>query len=73
MSGGDRSLTVEDRLRVENELGLDNLGQVERDPRQRTWIYRLRSPSFPGIRAVLAHSAVDDTSLDAAQLEMLRQ
>jgi peptidoglycan/LPS O-acetylase OafA/YrhL len=66
-------LTVEERLRVENELGLDNLGQVESDPRQRTWTYRLRSPSFPGIRAVLAHSAVDDTSLDAAQLEMLRQ
>ena len=66
-------LTVEDRRRIENELGLDNLGQVERDPRQRTWTYRLRSPSLPGIRAVLAHSAVDDTSLDAAQLEMLRQ
>ena len=66
-------LTEGDRQRVERELGLDNLGRVERDPRQRTWIYRLRSPSLPGIRAVIGHAAVEDTSLDAAQLEMLRE
>ncbi len=68
-----QDLAEMDRLRIEGELGLENLGEVERDPRRRTWTYRLRVPTFPGLRAVLAHFSVDDTSLDAAQLEMLRE
>jgi hypothetical protein len=66
-------VTEADRPRLEDALGLVNLGQVERDPRRRTWTYQLRSPTFPGLQAVLAHPGVEDTSLDAAQLEMLRQ
>jgi hypothetical protein len=65
-------VTDEDRRRLEKELGLDNLGQVERDPRRRTWTYRLGSPSYPGLRMVLTSGSVEDTSLDAAQLERLR-
>ena len=52
---------------------LTRLARVnERDPRRRTWIYKLRSPTFPELRAVLTHSGVEDTSLDSNQLEMLR-
>jgi hypothetical protein len=62
-----------DRLRIEGELGLENLGRVERDSRQRTWVYRLRAPTFQRLLNVLAHSRVEDTSLDRNQLEMLRE
>jgi hypothetical protein len=67
-------VTEAERLRIERELGLVNMGQVERDPRRRTWTYRLQSPTFRGLRAVVAHAAVEDTAgLDDVQLEILRQ
>ena len=62
-----------ERERIERNLGLVNLGHVERDPRRRTWTYRLQSPTYRGLRATLAHESVEDSSIDSAQLEMLRQ
>jgi peptidoglycan/LPS O-acetylase OafA/YrhL len=67
------SVTEADRLRIERELGLVEVGRVEADPRARTWTYRLRSPTIPGLRAVVAHADVEDTGgLEAHQFERLR-
>ena len=67
------SVTEADRLRIERDLGLVEVGRVEGDPRARTWTYRLRSPTIPGLRAVLAHADVEDTGgLEAHLFERLR-
>jgi hypothetical protein len=59
------------RLRLEQELGLTDAERVERDPRQRTWSYRLRRPTHARIEAVLMHESVEDTArIDAERLEI---
>ncbi len=50
------------RLQVELDLGLSGGERVERDPRRRTWAYRLRRPSPERVRSILAHVAVEDTA-----------
>lgn len=50
------------RARFEQQLGLIEGERVERDPRERTWSYRLDQPSREGVRAILAHPAVEDTA-----------
>jgi peptidoglycan/LPS O-acetylase OafA/YrhL len=50
------------RHRLEGELGLIGGQQVERDPRHRTWSYRLRTPTRDRVRAVVLHPAVEDTA-----------
>ena len=50
------------RQRLEAELGLTGAQQVERDPRHRTWSYRLRAPTRDRVRAVVLDPAVEDTA-----------
>jgi hypothetical protein len=61
------------RKGVEAELGLTDAQQVTRDPRGRTWEYRLRRPTRERVRMVLRHSAVEDTAgIDAQRFEIVR-
>jgi hypothetical protein len=60
------------RQELENELGLTNAQRVQRDPRQRTWEYRLRRPTHNRVRAVLQNAAVEDTArIDPERLEIV--
>jgi hypothetical protein len=64
--------TESDRLRCEAELGLTNAERMQRDPRQRTWTYRLRRPTRTRIGAVLMNAAVEDTArIDRERLEIV--
>jgi peptidoglycan/LPS O-acetylase OafA/YrhL len=47
---------------LEAQLGLVNGGPVMRDPRRRTYEYRLRQPTRARVRALLAEPAVEDTA-----------
>jgi peptidoglycan/LPS O-acetylase OafA/YrhL len=49
------------RQTLVEELGLVELEQVMRDPRQRTWRYQLRQPTPERVRALITHPAVEDT------------
>ena len=61
------------RRQVEAELGLADAQQVARDPRGRTWEYRLRTPTRDRIRMILLHAAVEDTArIDQQRFEILR-
>ena len=61
------------RRQVEAELGLADAQQVARDPRGRTWEYRLRTPTPDRIRMILLHAAVEDTArIDQQRFEVLR-
>ena len=50
------------RRAIELELGLTDARPVLRDPRLRTWSYRLRQPTSGRVRSVVTHSAVEDTA-----------
>ena len=50
------------RDRIETEFGLVEQGPVERDPRRRTWEYRLPTPTRARVRALVTHPAVEDTA-----------
>jgi peptidoglycan/LPS O-acetylase OafA/YrhL len=64
-------VTDEDRARAEADLGLVEPEQVLRDPRLRTWSYRLRLPTPDRVRAIIRHPAVEDTSgIDTNRLEI---
>ena len=52
----------DDRLRFESELGLVDPERVTRDPRGRTWAYRLRWPTEDRVRAIVEHQGVEDTA-----------
>jgi hypothetical protein len=56
------------RRRIETEFGLKEMGQVTRDPRHRTWEYRLPTPTKARVRALVTHPAVEDT----ARVDILR-
>jgi hypothetical protein len=61
------------RRQVEAELGLADAQQVARDPRGRTWEYRLRTPTRDRVRTILLHAAVEDTGrIDTQRFEILR-
>jgi hypothetical protein len=61
------------RRGVENELGLADAQQMARDPRGRTWEYRLRRPTRERVRSVLLHPAVEDTArIDSQRLEIVQ-
>jgi hypothetical protein len=61
------------RRQVEAELGLADAQQVARDPRGRTWEYRLRTPTPDRVRMILLHAAVEDTArIDRQRFEILR-
>jgi hypothetical protein len=61
------------RKGAEAELGLTDAQQVARDPRGRTWEYRLRRPTRERVRLVLLHSAVEDTArIDAQRFEIVQ-
>jgi hypothetical protein len=61
------------RQQIEAELGLTEAQQVSRDPRGRTWEYRLRTPTRDRIRAVVVHAAVEDTGrVDVQRFEIVR-
>lgn len=55
-------MTDAGRRAIERELGLVDAEQVPRDPRQRTWSYRLRRPTTGRVRAVVTHDRVEDTA-----------
>ena len=55
-------ITDAGRRAVEQELGLVDAERVLRDPRQRTWSYRLRRPTTGRVRDVVTHDAVEDTA-----------
>jgi hypothetical protein len=60
------------RQDLEHELGLTDAQRVERDPRQRTWEYRLRRPTHNRVRAVLQNAAVEDTArIDPERFEIV--
>jgi hypothetical protein len=66
---------VDDTMRrqFEAELGLADAQQVARDPRGRTWEYRLRTPTRERVRTVLLHGAVEDTGrIDVQRFEIVR-
>jgi len=61
------------RLQLEAELGLTEAQRVERDPRGRTWEYRLRMPTRERVRAIVLHSSVEDTArIDAQRFEIVQ-
>jgi hypothetical protein len=61
------------RLQLETELGLTDAQRVERDPRGRTWEYRLRLPTRDRVRAIVLHPSVDDTArIDAERFEIVQ-
>jgi len=60
------------RRGAEAELGLIDAQRVARDPRGRTWEYRLRRPTRERVRRVLLHPAVEDTArIDAQRFEIV--
>ena len=60
------------RQQLETQLGLTDAQRVARDPRQRTWEYRLRRPTQTRVRAVLQNAAVEDTArIDPESLEVV--
>lgn len=61
------------RPRIEAELGLAEPQRVERDPRGRTWEYRLRTPTRERVRAIVVHPSVEDTArIDAERFEIVQ-
>lgn len=61
------------RRQAEAELGLADPQQVTRDPRGRTWEYRLRTPTRDRVRMVLLHAAVEDTArIDTQRFEIVQ-
>ena len=61
------------RLQLETELGLTDAQRVERDPRGRTWEYRLRMPTRDRVRAIVLHPSVEDTArIDAERFEIVQ-
>lgn len=63
----------ERRRQVEAELGLADAQQVARDPRGRTWEYRLRTPTRDRVRTILLHAAVEDTArIDTRRFEIVQ-
>ena len=61
------------RRQVEAELGLADPQQVARDPRGRTWEYRLRTPTRDRVRTILQHTAVEDTArIDTQRFEIVQ-
>jgi peptidoglycan/LPS O-acetylase OafA/YrhL len=59
------------RRRIETEFGLKEMGQVTRDPRHRTWEYRLPTPTKARVRALVTHPAVEDTArVDTLRFEI---
>ena len=60
------------RGELESQLGLTDGQRVARDPRQRTWEYRLRRPTQDRVRAVLQNAAVEDTArIDQERFEIV--
>ena len=60
------------RERLEAELGLTGAQRVSRDPRGRTWEYRLRMPTRERVRAVVLDDAVEDTGrVDTRRFEIV--
>jgi hypothetical protein len=60
------------RRGLEAELGLTDAQQVLRDPRQRTWAYRMRRPTRERVRAILMNAAVEDTArIDLERFEIV--
>jgi hypothetical protein len=65
-------VTDDARQRLETQLGLTDAQRVARDPRQRTWEYRLRRPTQDRVRAVLQNASVEDTArIDPERLEIV--
>lgn len=61
------------RGQLEAELGLTEPQRVERDPRGRTWEYRLRTPTRDRVRAIVLHPSVEDTArIDAERFEIVQ-
>jgi hypothetical protein len=61
------------RRQVEAELGLADGQQLARDPRGRTWEYRLRTPTRDRVRTIILHAAVEDTArIDAQRFEIVQ-
>jgi hypothetical protein len=61
------------RRALEAELGLTDAQRVERDPRGRTWEYRLRTPTRDRVRAIVLHPSVEDTArIDAQRFEIVQ-
>ena len=61
------------RRQAEAELGLTDAQQVARDPRGRTWEYRLRTPTRDRVRTILLHAAVEDTArIDTQRFEIVQ-
>jgi hypothetical protein len=61
------------RRQLESELGLTGGQQVARDPRGRTWEYRLSTPTRDRVRAVVVHAAVEDTGrIDVQRFEVVQ-
>ena len=61
------------RRALEAELGLTAAQRVERDPRGRTWEYRLRTPTRDRVRAIVLHPSVEDTArIDAERFEIVQ-
>ncbi len=61
------------RQQIEAELGLAEAQQVARDPRGRTWEYRLRTPTRDRVRTILLHAAVEDTArIDPQRFEIVQ-
>jgi peptidoglycan/LPS O-acetylase OafA/YrhL len=57
--------------RLEEELGLPAAQPDARDPRHRTWSYRLRLPTKARVRALVTHPAVEDTArIDRERFEI---
>ena len=67
--------TVDDttRLQFEAQLGLTDAQRVARDPRGRTWEYRLRTPTRERVRAIVLHPGVEDMArIDAQRFEIVQ-
>jgi hypothetical protein len=61
------------RREAEAELGLAEPQQVARDPRGRTWEYRLRMPTRDRVEMVIRHAAVEDTGrIDRQRFEVVQ-
>jgi hypothetical protein len=61
------------RQQLEAELGLTDGQHVARDPRGRTWEYRMRTPTRDRVRAVVVHAAVEDTGrIDVQRFEVVQ-
>ena len=65
-------VTDADRQRLEQQLGLTGGTPVSRDPRHRTWSYRLHWPTRSRVNAILTNAAVEDTArIDPERLEIV--